>query len=466
MATSVSRRTLAILLSSVLWAGCSEPYVRPVAPIPSAWPDELRIPEEQKQAAAKVGWSEFFDDPRLRALIETALKQNRDLRIAVARIEEARAQHGMTSADKSPQVNLGSNYNQALTPGGLGGSDQSVTGKRVDVSLSLVSYEIDFWSRLSGLADAAKASYLASEEAVRSVQLSLISDIANAYFVMLELDERIELMRESLEMHEQTLKLVTLAHAAGYASKLEHLQVDSAVNSARSFLATLERDRLSINHQLQYLVGGMPSGLPPGRDLAGQGVALDLSVGLPSEVILARPDVLAAEQRLAGAHANIGAARAAFLPRILLTGLLGTASQSLAGLFATGSKSWVFQPSLSLPIFDGGRAAANVDLAEARKIIAVAEYEKVIQMAFREVSDLLAIRSAQTEQLRAAQANLQNQEKRLGIALKLFKGGQVSYLNVLDAHRERLAAEQLTVQLRRNQLSTATQLYKALGGGA
>ena len=458
-------RPLATFLFSLLLGGCNETYVRPAPPIPAVWLDSLHGPAGES-VASKIGWREFFDDPRLMGLIEAALTHNRDLRISVARIEEARAQHGLSNADKSPLVNVGGNYNQVLTPGGLGGSDQSVTGRRIDSSISLVSYEIDFWSRLSGLAEVARASYLASEEAQRAVRLTLISDIANAYFVQLELDERIGLMRESISTNEQTLNLVKIAHDAGYASEAELLQVDTAFNAARSLLTSLERDRSNISNQLQYLVGEMPSGLPPGRDLARQAVLLDLSVGLPSEVLLRRPDVLAAELRLAGAHANIGAARAAFLPRIVLTGLLGTASQSLSGLFATGSKSWMFQPTLSLPIFDGGRTAASVELAEARKVIAVAEYEKTIQIAFREVADLLAMRASLSEQIRAAQANLQNQERRLRVVQSQFKGGQVSYLNVLDAKRERLAAEQLTVQLRRSQLTAAAQLYKALGGGA
>lgn len=457
-------RPLAALLSGLFLAGCNEPFVRPAPPTPAAWVN-APAPSANQVEATRLKWNEYFGDPRLQALISAALQNNRDLRIAAARIEEARAQHGLTKAEKTPTVNLGANYSESLTPGGLGG-DQSISGRRIDVSFSTVSYEVDFWSRISGLADAARASYLASEEARRAVQATLISDIANVYFITLELDERIELLRAALGTQEQTRNLVMRAREAGYASEIEFLQADSATESTRSLLATLQRDRTSLSNQLNYLVGTSPPALPLGRGLAMQEVAQNLAVGLPSDVLLRRPDVLAAEQRLASAHASIGAARAAFLPRILLTGLFGTASQALSGLFSPVSKSWVFQPSISLPIFDGGRTAANADIAEARKVVAVAEYEKTLQMAFREVADLLAAREALTEQLRAAQANLQNQEKRVRIAQSLFKGGQVSYLNVLDAQRERIAAEQLTVQLRRTQLSMATQLYKALGGGA
>lgn len=463
MSGNFFRRPLGILISSLLLAGCNEVFIRPTPPIPAEWPDKQVI-STAAPIARQISWKEYFGDRRLHSLIEAAIEHNRDLRIAVARIEEARAQYGITKADRFPTVNLASNYQETLSPGSLGGN-QSVTGKRIDVMLSSVSYEVDFWGRISGLADSALASYLATEEAQRSVRQTVVSEVANAYFSLLELEERAELVRATLSAHEQTRILILRAREAGYATAYEYLQSESALEQARATLSGIERERSATINQLRFLVGIIPDQLPSGFGLATQSIMLDLGAELPSEVILARPDVLAAEQRLMSAHANVGAARAAFLPKIILTGLFGTASHALAGLFAAGSKTWMFQPSITMPLFDGGRTSSNAELAEARRQIAVSDYEKTIQQAFREVADLLATRTTLVEQLRAAQANLSNQEERLKVAQALFKGGQATLLNVLDAQREKLNAEQAMLAIRRNQLSSAAQLYKALGGG-
>lgn len=460
----VLKRIIIYCLAGVVLAACNEAYVRPETPVPATWSKVVTLTDGGR-AADKIDWRTFFSDERLQALIETALDHNRDMRIAVARVEEARAQHGISRADQMPNVNLVGSFNQALTPGGLGGSNQSVTGKRHDVTLSSISYEVDFWSRLSGLEESARASYLASEEAQRTMRLSLISDVANAYYSLLESEERVELTRSILAVREKTRMLISRARNAGYASAIDYLQADSTVESALTELSMRERERAAAVNWLQFLVGRMPDILPPGKALATQDNNVDLAVGLPSDILVTRPDVLAAEQRLKAANANIGAVRAAFLPKILLTGLYGTASRALVGLFSAGTNSWVFQPTITMPLFDGGRNASNLDAAEARKNIAVAEYEKTIQQAFREVADLLATRASLVEQLRSAEANLRIQEERLRVTQNLFKGGMISNLNVLDAERELFSAQQTIVQVRRSQLGTAAQLYKALGGG-
>lgn len=440
-------------------------YTRPPAPVANTWPTAESA--QGQRIASETEWRAFFPDPRLQSLILTALENNRDLRIALARVGEARAQYGIVRADRFPTVNLGTSRNAALTPADLGGANQSVTGERYDFSMNMISYEVDLWGRLSGLAESSKASYLATEEARRSIRLSLIAEVANAYFGILELEERARLARATVAAREHALSLVEKGRQAGFASNLDYLQASGVLETARADLAVLDRERAAAHNLLQSLLGApMPEDLPPGRTLEDQDVDGNLAAGVPAEVLLSRPDVIAAEQRLIASNANVGAARAAFLPKILLTGVFGTASRALSGLFMAGSKAWAFQPSLSMPLFDGGRTAANADVAEARKVIAVAEYEKIIQQAFREVADLLASRTALAAQRRAAEANLKAQQERLRIAQILFQSGKISFLDVLDAQRESYAAQQTAVQVRRNQLTTAAQLYKALGGGS
>jgi multidrug efflux system outer membrane protein len=457
-------RTLCLIGFAALQAGCLQTeYQRPTAPVAASWPAEN--PAEGTRIAARTDWRAFFPDPRLQALIAAALEHNRDLRIAVARVEEARAQYNITRAERLPTINSTSSRNATLTPGDLGGTNASISGQRYDIAVTAISYEVDFWGRVSGMAESGRASYLATEDAQRAARLSLISDVANGYFTLLEMNERAELTRSALALREKALELVTHGREAGFASNLDYLQAESALQSARAEAAMLDRERAAATNNLQLLVGHAPDALPPGRTLASQGVVADLAAGLPSEVLLARPDVLAAEQRLIAAHANIGSARAAFLPRILLTASLGIASRALSTLFAPGNNTWAFQPAITTPLFDGGRNEGNLDLAKAREVIAVADYEKTIQQAFREVADLLATRAALAEQRKATEANVVAMEERVKTMLALYKGGQSSYLEVLDAQRDQFSAQQAAVQVRRAQLTAAAQLYKALGGG-
>lgn len=453
-----------LLFAAVWLAGCMHTeYQRPPAPVASDWP--TAGPTQGVRSAAQTDWRAFFPDARLQALIAAALEHNRDLRIAVGRVEEARAQYGITRAERLPNVNMTFSRNAALTPADLGGTNTAISGQRYDVSVNVISYEVDFWGRISGLSESARASFLASEEARRAARLSLISDVANGYFSLLEIEERATLSRSAIALREKALALVQRGRELGFASNVDYFQAESALQSARTEAAVLERERAATANNLQFLVGHAPSDLPTGRSLTTQSVIADLAVGLPSEVLLSRPDVLAAEQRLIAAHASIGAARAAFLPRILLTASFGVASRALSTLFMPGNNSWAFQPALSAPLFDGGRNAGNLDLAKAREVIAVADYEKTIQQAFREVADLLATRAALAQQQRATEANAVAMEGRAKTMLALYKGGQSSYLEVLDAQRDQLAAQQAAIQVRRAQLTAAAQLYKALGGG-
>ena len=414
--------------------------------------------------AAKTHWRVFFSDPQLQALIEIALVNNRDLRIAAARVLEARAQYGVVRADQLPTLNAMGMSNTTRTPANLSGTGAPVDSSRFDVSLSTVSFEIDFWGRLAGLSEAARRSYLATEEAQRAVHLSLVADVATAYFSLVQIKELTDQTRATLDLRRQSLALITKGKDIGATDDYVVQQASSMVDSTLANLAAIEHQGVVAKNRLDYLVGKVPADLPRGKSLDDQGLDAQLSPGLPSDVLLLRPDVLAAEQRLMATHANIGAARAAFLPKVALTASLGLASQGLAGLFTGGG--WAFQPILSLPIFDGGRTAANVEVAKAREIVAVAEYEKTIQLAFREVADLLSARESLTRQLHASTANAAAQERRLLIAQARFKGGTVGYLEVLDAQRETVLAQQNITQVRRTQLESAAQLYKALGGGS
>jgi multidrug efflux system outer membrane protein len=264
-------------------------------------------------------------------------------------------------------------------------------------------------------------------------------------------------------LREQSLELIAKGRDLGGTYDYEFQQARGMLESARASLDGIEHQRMVANNHLIFLTGHAPIAMQEGQTLEQQGLDADLAIGLPSEVLLTRPDVMAAEQRLMAAHANISAARAAFLPKVLLSAGVGAASQGLAGLFAGGV--WSFQPVISLPLFDGGRAAVGVDMAEARKVIAIAEYEKTIQQAFREVADLLSARASLVRQRRASAANAGAQEKRLEIVQARFNAGLISYLEVLDGQRELVAAEQMSIQIRRAQLESAAQLYKALGGG-
>ncbi|HUX65204.1 efflux transporter outer membrane subunit [Sulfuricella sp.] len=458
------RKSLIIALGTAL-AGCSlmPDYQRPEPPVAAQWPQTAQPDGVRK--AAELDWRSFFPDQKLQALIAAALEHNRDMRIAAARVEEARALYGIARADRLPNVDVAGSGQSVRTPGDLSPTGSRLTSHRYDVGFSLLSFELDFWGRVKSLNEASLASYLATEEARRALHLSLISEVANAYFTLLEMEERTRLAHETVKSREETRTMIARRREVGLAGDLDFLQADGALEQVRAELASLQRQQAAAANALALLVGRQPSSLPEGRALPDQGIVADLAADLPAEVLLQRPDVLAAEKRLIAANANIGAARAAFLPRISLTAGLGTASSALSGLFGGGSESWNFQPALRLPLFDGGRISSGVDLAEARKVIAVAEYEKTIQQAFREVADLLAARTHLVEQLRAQQAAEKAQSERLRLTQARYKAGVTSHLEVLDAQRESFSAQQATVQTRSAGLTAAAQLYKALGGG-
>lgn len=449
-------------------AACSftPDYQRPEAPVSNAWPalrSSLSLGDAAKSAAVLADWRAFFPDPRLQQLIAAALEHNRDLRIAVARVDEARALAGIARAERFPTVDLAAQRAASLTPADLSGTGRQLNSQRYDLGLAVAAFELDFWGRVKSIDDAARANFLASDYARQAFRLSLIADVANAYLSLLEFGERRELAAATLKSREETRNLVARRRDVGLAGDLDYLQADGAYQNARAEVASLTRSYAAAENALRLLVGTAP-GVAAGGGLAQPGLIAEVAVGLPAEVLLARPDVMAAEQKLIAANANIGAARAAFLPKIVLTAALGTASRGLAGLFDAGSGAWSFVPALRLPLFDSGRTSGNVDLAEARKNIAVAEYEKAIQQAFREIADLLAARGQLAEQLQAQDANVGAQSRRLTIVDARYKAGVSSHLELLDAQREHFAAQQSALAVRRQLLATVASFYKALGG--
>lgn len=456
---------LALTLALLLATACTQvgDYQRPGSNLPPQW--KQGEPSAGALTATRTEWRMFFQDPRLQALIDSALRHNSDLKIALARVSETRAQYSIASADRLPSANLSGTKTKYKIPPAFTGTDRPVTAERDELSLTAVSFELDFWGRVANLSEAAKASYLASESASRAMRIALIAEVANLYFTLLELDERTAIARAAIESRRKNRDLIRRGMELGAAARSDFLLAEGAFHSAHGEMASLENLQASTEHSLTLLVGKLPSELPAGRLLNEQDVRSDLAPGIPSEVLYARPDVIAAENRLKEAHANVGAARAAFLPKILLTAGLGLASPTLAGLFAPGSGNWLFQPALSMPLFDGGRTAAFEDIAEARKNSAIADYEKTIQQAFREVADLLSARTSLAEQRQATDAIVKAYQERLIVAEARFKSGSASYLEVLDAQRELFNQQQAAVQIRRAQLTTAAQLYKALGGG-
>jgi multidrug efflux system outer membrane protein len=429
-------------------------YERPVAPVPAAFPEAGAA----TTAATQQGWQQYFTDARTRQLIELALANNRDLRVAVLNIEQARAQHQIRRADLLPTVNLGVSGNRVT------GSDDKITSTYAG-GLTVAAYELDLFGRVRSLSDAALAQYLATEEARKSAHISLIAAVANAHFAVLADEELLDLTRKTLAGREDSLKLVKLKFDNGIVSRIDLQQAQSLVESARATLAQQQRQRAQDGNVLALLVGqAVPAAPVAGASLADSGLA-DLPAGLPSDLLTNRPDVRQAEQQLIAANANIGAARAAYFPRISLTGSAGSASSELSGLFKGGSFGWTFAPQMLMPIFDFGRTSAGVDSAKAGRDIALAQYEKAIQSAFREVADALAGQATYGEQLRAQRAVAVAEGDRFALSELRYKNGAASYLDLLDAQRSLFSAQQAAVQANLARLQNQVTLYRVLGGG-
>ncbi|QOL51787.1 efflux transporter outer membrane subunit [Massilia litorea] len=455
------------LALSMALAGCmslAPKYERPAAPVAQAFPELPKtggttLPTATTEAPSNLEWQRFFADARLRQLIGLSLANNRDLRVAILNIEQARAQYRITRADRVPTVSAIVNGNRQTT-----GEDKPISSV-YQAGFGVSAFELDLFGRVRNLSEAALAQFLATEEARKTTQISLIAQVANTYLTMLADEELLAITEQTLKTREESDRLTRLRFENGVVSKLELQQSVSLVETARATYAQFQRQRAQDANLLTLLVGQpLPENLAPATTLAATELP-DLPAGMPSDLLAARPDIRAAEQQLIAANANIGAARANYFPRISLTGSVGSASTELSGLFKSGSFGWTFAPQAVLPIFDLGRIRAGVDASKAGRDIAVAQYEKSIQTAFREVADALAGQATFSEQLRAQRAVALAEQDRYNLSDLRYRNGAASYLDLLDAQRSLFQAQQLAVQANLQRLQNQVTLYRVLGGG-
>ena len=462
-----NRFTVMALATACALSACSlaPTYKRPGADLAKSWSAQDGAADTAQ--LQDIPWASLYKDAHLRGLIRVALERNHDLRIAIGRMEEARALWGVQRADQIPSATMSVGRTASLTPAGIvNNSPTPVRLNRYDANVNLVSFEVDFWGRVADMTQAAKSNYQASAEDRRVVQLGLISDVANGYYLVQDLALRSQWAAQTASGRQQLFDLTARKQTLGAASDVDVAAAQTALSAAQSDQLTTDRALQQARNALALLVGGrLPADLPAAVALDTQSLSLSWGANLSSEVLLRRPDVRAAEQRLMAANANIGVARAAFLPKLQLTGASGSSSTSLNGLFDSGSRSWSFVPTLQMPLFDWGRTTGNLDVAKARNVQAVATYEKTLQQAFREVADLLVARDTLQQQLAAQTSWVQSQQQRLRVMDVRYAQGAANQFDLVDAQRDVLTAQQSRVQVLRQLLGTTAQLYKALGGG-
>ncbi len=450
------KRPIAFLVSLLL-AGCSlaPDYQRPAAPIPAGYDTS----SAGTIAAVKAtDWQQAFTDPALQKLIDTALQNNRDLRIAILNVEAYQAQYRIQRAAQLPTLTASGSQTRQLAYDSISNTDTATVG--------ISAYELDLFGRVQSLKDQALENYLAQEETQRSTQLSLIANVATAYMTLLADQDLLQLAEQTAKSYEQSYQLIEQRYQAGISSSLDVSQSRSNLESVRSSLAQYRRQVALDKNALRLLMGtNIPAGLSSGLPEQDLTLLSPLGADIPSTLLTRRPDILAAEHALKAANANIGAARAAFFPTISLTANAGSMSSSLSNLFDSGSGTWLFQPSINLPIFDWGSRDAQLDVAKVQEKIEVATYEKAIQTAFKEVSDGLAAQDGYREQLQAQQALVDANKTYYQLAQSRYEKGVDSYLTLLDAQRSLFSAEQGLVSTRLALLSNRVSLFKALGGG-
>ena len=448
----------------LLLSGCTMAphYERPDAPIPSVWSDA----GAGVSSVSDLSWQQFFNDPALERLISLALEQNRDLQVANLNVEQLAARYQIEKSALLPALDATGSWSRERVPADLSPTGQANTSSVFTVGGAITSYELDFFGRVRSLKDRALEQYLASEEARLSYEINTISSVAKQYFAVLALQQQLNLSTEAEQLARQYYDLNQQTFDAGAGSELDLRASEARLRSLESNVAALKRQVAQAQNALVFLVGApLPTDLLLTRDLGSFSLMENLPAGLPSDLLTRRPDILAAEHNLRAANAYIGAARAAFFPSIRLTAFGGTASQELEGLFEDGSGMWSFQPSIAVPIFNSGRNRANLDIAKISKKIEIANYEKSIQNAFREVSDTLSAREYITEQLKAQQAGVEAADRSYVLSTQLYKAGSESYFTVIVAEQERISAELSLVQIRLLRLTNLTSLFAALGGG-
>ncbi|MFI4890816.1 MAG: efflux transporter outer membrane subunit [Steroidobacterales bacterium] len=468
---------LTLFALAMLCACTLEPrYSAPPLPVADAWPIPATTavaPQaaagaatSASMAAGDIGWRDFFVDARLQALIAQALANNRDLRVAVINVERARALYRIQRANQVPTVDAAGDFTKQKLPSALSLGQPSAIYQYYQAGLGIAAFEVDLFGRVRSLSHVALEQYLAQQETRRSAQLSLIAAVADAYLALASDRELQHLAAGTLESQRSSFELTQQRHSTGSASGLDLAQARTTVESARADAARYDGNVAQDIDALTLLLGGAadPAMLPEALDAQVASLAVP-PPGLPSTVLLRRPDVLAAEHQLRAANANIGAARAAFFPAISLSGNLGSASEQLSGLFKSGTGTWTFSPQVTLPIFAGGRNFGGLAEANADQRIALSAYEKAIQAGFRDVADALALSASLANEREADEALVQATAVAFELAQRRYKAGRDSYLNVLDAQRSDYAARQRLIAVRLSEQSNRVTLYAALGGG-
>lgn len=464
------KSSVSILTAALILGGCSfaPKYERPMAPVAPVF--DHQDPAQVEQELAKLdalGWRDFFTDPYLQDLIELALLNNRDLRVAMDRIEEARAQFGIARSDQIPSFGASGSGQVTRSPADLrtGGPDSSGISRFFSAGVGVTSFELDVFGRLRNLSEAAYQQFLATEEAQRTVRINVVAQVAEAYFRWRSAQEMKRLMQSTLLSRERSYKLVNTLFEVGTASALELNQAQLQLDTIRSDLEQIQRAEMQAYNMMTLMVGTtIPDGLSDPAVFGKNQIVADIPVGLSSTLLERRPDIIQAEYQLKAAYANIGAARAAFFPNISITGLLGVASPALSSLFDSGRTYWQYAPQISMPLFSGG-VQGNLDVAKARQNIAVSNYEKAIQVAFKEVADALAGEATYGKQLDALRAMERSASESVRLANLRYETGIDSFLQVQTAEINLYSAQQLFVQTGMDSLLNRLMLYKALGGG-
>ncbi|WP_440980023.1 efflux transporter outer membrane subunit [Sphingomonas pseudosanguinis] len=475
MRKAFSRAAAMLALTSALTACNLAPqYRQPIAPVSATYPDA----RAGTRTAAEIGWREFFADEQLKAYIAAALANNRDLAQAVARVAQARAQYRIQDAQRLPPLDLSASaartriplnslgFGDALPGGGDAQNPTSITYNQFALGARVSAFELDFWGRVRNLAEAQRRQYLATVEAERAFRLSLVGQVAATYLQIRAAEEQIALAERTVTSRREGLGIAKRRMDAGVTSSVDYDQAVALLTQAETQLAELRRTVAQSQNLLTVLVGGPITGpLPAGRRLGDQNQFAAIEPGLPSALLVNRPDVLQAEQQLLAANANIGAARAAFLPSISLTGLAGFVSPALSSLIDGNSRQYQVQGAALLPIFDWGRRKAQLNLSRAQADELTAAYQRTVQGAFREVADALVARRRFAEQIEA-QTRAVDAQRRLARTARLrYNNGIAIYLEVLDAERNLFSAEQQLLTLRSSALQNDVTLYVALGGG-
>jgi len=460
-----------VALTTILVLGCKvgPNYRRPIIHPPDVFRGTgVDTPPADATSLADLKWFEVFKDERLQELIQTALRQNYDLRDAVLRVDAARANLGITRADQFPSIDVSADITtlRRSTNGGFllpfGFESKRTFGS---VFLNLLSFEVDAWGRLRRATEAVRADLLLAEENRKTVVTTLVSDVAAAYFNLLELDMELEIARRTLATREDSLRLIDVRQRGGVATLLDLRQAEQLVYTAGATIPDVERLIEQNENQIQLLLGLSPGAVVRGLRLTEQPQLPSVPPGLPSSLLERRPDIRAAEQNLVAANALIGVAKAAYFPQITLTGFLGSETSQLSDLFTGPARAWQFVPQVIQPIFEGGRIRSNVKLTEAGREIALVQYERTIETAFREVSDALVQHRRVTEIRTQQELLVAALQDRSRLAYMRYRGGVDTLLNALDADRDLFAVELDLARTRRDELQAVVQLYKALGGG-